>query len=966
LRGRYLPDLVIAADRATMEATLAAADEAEAASCAARVKGAGDREAWLHWSLRAFKREDSEAVDYLVIATDVSQQKQLEQKLANIKRPSFDAYAELQSIYKAAPVGFFSVDRDFRFQRVNPWMAEINGVSAAAHIGHTVREIVPAIADTIEPLWQRVMDTQEPLLGVEIKARGDGENAEQREWLASYFPVIGEDGASCGVCGLVSEITERRRAEAALQETEARLRAVLNIAPIVIWAIDAEGNFTLSDGSGLLSFGLKPGEIVGENLFEYYAAYPKVVEHARRALRGEHVADVAYVDDIAFETRYAPIHNDVGEVTGAIGVALDISERMRIEDALRSSEARFRTTLDQMLEGCTIIDFGYRYAYLNDAVLLHAGRSREELLGRPMAEIFPTIIGTELERAIKLCMEERVPQLLETPFQQHSGETRWFDLTIQPVPEGVFVLSLDVTDRKDAELALRESERQIREMLENIALVAVTLNLDGTLTFVNDFLLELTGYRREQVLGRDWFEIFVPREQQTARRAEYGETIRAASPKQHFVRPILTARGERRVISWSVSILRDASGRPAGVTAIGDDITDRQRLEEQLRHSQKMEAIGQLAGGVAHDFNNILTAILGYAELARETVRDGTLDSEQLESAIEEIERAGQRASGLTRQLLAFSRRQVVTPEVTSLNTIVHNLERMMARLIEERIRLHLRLDPHLHRCRVDAGQFEQVLLNLVVNARDAMPDGGDLRVVTRNVTADQAFADARPGLEVGEYVCLSVCDTGVGMEPEVQERVFEPFFTTKGLGRGTGLGLSTVYGIISQAGGVITVHSEVGQGTCFDIYLSVVTDEVAQPEDAPDPTDAPTGTERILLCEDEAEVRRLTERVLKAGGYQVTSAGSASAATALADEYGVPPDLLLTDVILPDRHGRQLADELQSRWPTMRVLFISGYPSNVIANHGVLEDGVELLEKPFGRHQLLTRIREILDRAPA
>ena len=392
--------------------------------------------------------------------------------------------------------------------------------------------------------------------------------------------------------------------------------------------------------------------------------------------------------------------------------------------------------------------------------------------------------------------------------------------------------------------------------------------------------------------------------------------------------------------------------------------THQRRLEEQLVQSQKMEGIGRLAGGVAHDFNNLLTAILGYAELM-----EPQLEDEGLRSELREIRLAGERAAALTRQLLAFSRRQVMQPRTLDLNTVVSDVEKMLARLIGEDVTLVTRLDPALGSVEADPGQLEQVLMNLSVNARDAMPEGGTLTFETANAVLDADFVAVHPGALPGAYVVLTVTDSGTGMTDEVRGHAFEPFFTTKEKGKGTGLGLATAYGIVKQSGGYITVDSEAGRGTTFRIYLPRVEGTAAVTERTTISSLLPVGTETILLVEDEAGVRRLSLTVLETQGYVVLEAPSGDVALQVARSETGPIHLVVTDVVMPGMNGRELWDRLKVLRPDSRVLFMSGYTDDAIARHGVLEPGIAFLQKPFTPFSLAQKVREVLDaedRTPA
>jgi nitrogen-specific signal transduction histidine kinase/CheY-like chemotaxis protein len=412
----------------------------------------------------------------------------------------------------------------------------------------------------------------------------------------------------------------------------------------------------------------------------------------------------------------------------------------------------------------------------------------------------------------------------------------------------------------------------------------------------------------------------------------------------------------------NASVVEDASGRPQYLLMYLRDITERKSLEDQLRLAQKMEAVGQLAGGIAHDFNNLLTAILGSTEL----LLADTAAEDPRRDDVQEIGRAAHRASALVRQLLAFSRKQVMQPRLVNLNAIVREMGGMLRRLVGERITLRLDLDPGLGDVTADPGQLEQVIANLGVNARDAMPDGGTLTIATANVTRVGLTGPSDEGIPAGPLVVLIVKDTGIGMDEHVLAHLFEPFFTTKELGRGTGLGLATVYGIVRQSGGQIQVSSRPGEGSTFTAYFPRVEEpERARHATPGAPPPVPGGTETVLVVEDEEAVRHLVCRVLRAKGYRVLDAPNAESALLLAGSTPAPIDLLVTDMVMPGMGGTTLAAELMAVRPAMRVLFITGYAPEAVDRRGQLPDAGGLLEKPFSADELARRVREILA-APA
>jgi signal transduction histidine kinase len=410
---------------------------------------------------------------------------------------------------------------------------------------------------------------------------------------------------------------------------------------------------------------------------------------------------------------------------------------------------------------------------------------------------------------------------------------------------------------------------------------------------------------------------------------------------------------------FSLALLRDSAGSTIGTLAILEDTSERKRLEAQLRQAQKMEAVGRLAGGIAHDFNNLLAVIMGHSDLIRSVLRKG----DALAHDVEQIRRASERAASLTRQLLAFSRRQFLQPQVIDVNTLVGNLATMLHRLIGEDVQLELRLDADAGRVSADPGQLEQVVMNLTVNARDAMPQGGRLTLETAPATLDQAFVAAHPGSITGAHVRLSIHDTGCGMGPDVMSHLFEPFFTTKEPGRGTGLGLSTVYGIVKQHRGYIGVTSEPGRGSSFEVYLPRVEARPTPGRSAPRERLRPGGRETVLFVEDEVALRDLMHRVLAKGGYTVLAAGDGVEALAVVEAHPGPIDLVVTDVIMPRMSGPDLAVRLRARDPGIRLLYVSGYTADQLRSQTDLGADATLLPKPFTSDGLLRKVREILDR---
>lgn len=507
----------------------------------------------------------------------------------------------------------------------------------------------------------------------------------------------------------------------------------------------------------------------------------------------------------------------------------------------------------------------------------------------------------------------------------------------------------------------RSAERlsQLASIIEFSSDAIIIFTLEGTIVSWNNGAEGVYGYGASEVLGKPR-SVLLPSKQANDLPIMV-EALKRGEQIQRY-ETVHMAKGERRIeVSMGMSPVKDASEEIIGIAAIVRDISERKLLEKQLRQSQKMEALGQLSGGVTHDFNNLLTVITGYCELLElELPPNGTSRRN-----CEQIKKAGERAASLTRQLLAFSRQQVLEPRVLNLNTVILDVEKMLSRVIGEDIELTTSLDAKLGFIKADRGQIEQVLMNLVVNARDAMPNGGQLSITTANTIVDDLFARYHPPQQPGEYVLLSVRDSGIGMNAETQAHIFEPFFTTKETGRGTGLGLSTVYGVIRQSEGYVWVQSEPGHGTIFEIYLPLVEEAVSQEKCNVSDHSPLGGTETILLVEDEEALRELTRDVLIRSGYKVLDSSSPEKAIETATRYSGPIHLLLTDVVMPGMNGPVLAQKLTSVRPDMRVVYMSGY-TGFRQGQGP-ESHTSLLPKPFNRETLLRKLHDVLklDRNP-
>jgi PAS domain S-box-containing protein len=750
----------------------------------------------------------------------------------------------------------------------------------------------------------------------------------------------------------------------ALRQSEARYRTLVENIPQMIFIKDRNCRFISVNKNFARDLGVAPEECAGK---EDYDFFPKELADKYRAddmrimetgtateFEEKHVHEGR---EFWVHTVKTPVRDQNGGIIGLFGIFWDITEPKRAEEALRESESKLRAIFECSRDAIGISMKG-AHVFVNPAYLKMFGfESNEQITG---TSILDKIAPSHRERALRH-MEQRAagenfPTFYESRGRKTNGEE--FDMEVRvstyQLHGEIYTIATirDITERKQAE----ELNARLAMAVEQASETIVITDTQGTILYANPAFEKTSGYARTEAVGQNARLLKSGRQDVEFYRRMWDILGRGGIWQGHFVNR--HKNGALYEEEATISPVRDAAGKTINYVAVKRDVTREVQLEAQFRQSQKMEAVGQLAGGVAHDFNNILMAMLMQAELA-ESVENLP---EVARDCIREIRAYTERAANLTRQLLLFSRRQVMQPRDIDLNEVVTNMGKMLQRIIGEDIRLQLRLHPAPLLTRADAGMLEQALMNLAVNARDAMRKGGRLLIETAEKTVDESIAQVDLDAAPGRYVCLIVSDTGCGIPPELLPRIFEPFFTTKEPGKGTGLGLATVFGIVKQHKGWLKVDSKPGQGVKFHIFLPAGNAAADLPETVT-PSKPRGGTETILLVEDEWAVRTLTRAILKRHGYKVLDAPTGIEALKLWQEHGGAAALLLTDLVMPaSMSGQELARQLRAEHAQLKVIYISGYSTGIAGQELQLRKGERFIQKPFGPDQLLGTIRQCLD----
>lgn len=876
--------------------------------------------------------------------TDVEDLKQAETELRRTSEL-------LRAVAEGTTDAIFVKDVEGRYLFFNAAAAKFAGKPVTEILGKDDRILFdPESAQQVMDRDRRIMaigvvETEEETLSVAGKTH---------TFLATKGPYRDEGGNVIGLVGISTDITQRKQTEQAIRESEERHRLLFDSIPAYISYVDAGERYRWVNQRYESWYGRPRADIIGRSVLDLQgdAAYQRMHPHIRKALKGagvryEHHLQSADGTPRIFDTQYIPHVSDKGEVLGFYVLVFDVTEERLVQATVREKEERYRALFESCGDAVFVLSFTGRICSANPAATRMTGYSSAELLTMSIGEL-----DSEPDAAM---VPERLRRL-------RAGETLSFEVTQRRKDGTTFPVEVVATPTRigetdfilafDRDVSVRKETEGERDRLWNHSPDPLCIaGYDGRLKQVNPAWTRILGWTSEELVGQLLSELVHPEDREAAFVAEQkllsGETLVGFEDRYRC------KNGEYRWFSWNAIPL---PGQKT-IYAFVRDITRERLLADQFRQSQKMEAVGRLAGGIAHDFNNLLTVINGYSQL----LLDGAPQDSALFEPLQMMHTAGQRAATLTSQLLAFSRKAIVKPKVLDLNSVVESVVGLLRRMIGEDIRLVHELQPGLYPILIDPGQLEQVIMNLAVNARDAMPQGGLLKICTSfgDLPANvQEEATAFPG---SRYVQLSVTDTGHGISDEIKSQIFEPFFTTKGLGEGTGLGLATVYGAIQQAGGCVTVESQPNQGATFRIWLPVHQLPIPKSEEKAVLKSA-SGKETVLVVEDEQAVRGLVCVVLKNQGYHVLEAASAKAAMAVAASYQKPIHLLLTDLVMDEIGGRALAESLQSARPGISVLFMSGYTEDFTVRRGIESSRDAFLQKPFTPEILAGKVRAVLD----
>jgi len=926
--------------------------------------------------------ETGEIIGVSSIARDVTEHKRVEEELLLAK---FCIDKASVSICRAGP--------DAKILDANDYMCKSLGYTREELTSMSIFDIDPTFTRETWLEHRKKLQVTGTRTFESLHRRKDG-TAFPVEVAANYLTF---GGKGVGI-SFARDITEYKRAEKELQQSNTLLRAIIEAAPTAIVGLDLDGNVqTVWNPAAEKMLGLSAREAMGHPLPSVPVEKQEESRRLRERIRNGETLDGEEVrrqksdgTPIDYSIYASPLRDAEGRITGNISVIVDITERKRMEDelrlardelekrvaertkqleataeALRTSEERYALAVQGSNDGIWDLNLTTGEIYFSPRWKSMLGYEDDEIpnnLEEWKKRLHPDDRYRVME-ARNACLEGHKPTYeIEYRLQHKDGSYRWINArgTCHRDSGGNptrFVGShSDITERKIIEEVLRESEKKYRTLFEESKDAIIVLDKARRVIDINDAFIELFGYTREEIFALDLEKLYCKREDRNV----LWQKLEGFGFASDFEMELKRKDDERIIVHVSASAIKDDAGQISGYQGIFHDMTDRKKLEQQLLQAQKLESIGLLAGGVAHEFNNLLTGISGYGQIIEEIIPP---DDELLQESVGQILRATDRAAELARSLLAFGRKQLIHPKPVHVHTIVHDTVGLIKRIIGEDIELRTSFSDKNLLVKVGEGQIEQILMNLATNARDAMPSGGHIHIATQEVVvkdgSESNYGLARPGV----YVLISVSDTGTGIDKKSLERVFEPFYTTKEIGKGTGLGLSVIYGIVKQNNGSVHVESEPGEGTTVSIYLPTTNEVPIGIEKRHKAKPVFRGTETILVAEDDEMVQRFISKVLKWAGYSVITAKDGEDAVMKFKKEMDVISLVLTDVVMPKKNGKEILGEIKKLRPEIRVIFISGYSAEFIDKNVINKDSTTFITKPFLKTDLLQKVREVLDR---
>jgi len=878
---------------------------------------------------------------------------------------------ESKTIIRTAMDGFWLTDIQGNFLEVNDAYCNLTGYSKDELLTMNIRDL-------------EALETQEEIARRILKIKKIGRDRFETRHKCKDGRIIDveisvncleTDGGRLFV--FIREITERKQAEEYLRKGEETARALLNATSNIAFLMDIEGTILALNEACAQRLGREINELIGTciyDLFPHHIVQRRKADVEQVVRSGEPVRFIDKPSNRYLDNTFYPIFNAQGKVERIAAFLNDITDRLEVEETLRESEERFRFIVETTNDAIISADSGGKIIFWNKAAEHIYGYTAEEAVGK----LFSFIVPEELRKSHQSTLHQVATtgksdlagKSIESVGVRKNGSVLpvEFSVSVWETEKGTFFTAVirDITERKQAEDALRESEERFRSIMENANDAIFFVDSEGYIRFWNRKAEELYGYTADEIVGKPhsvlvpkrlqeihnkWMEKFLSLDE-SAISGKIVEGIGERKDGSEFYVETSTALLKQRGETFLVAILRDITERKQAEE-------EKAKLEAQLRESHKMEAVGLLASGIAHDFNNILTAIIGYASLLQMKMKE----DDPLRPYLEQILTSSQRATNLTQSLLAFGRKQIINPRPVKVNDIITKTEKLLVRLIGEDIDLKVTLTDEDTTVIADSGQIEQALMNFATNSRDAMPQGGHFMIETQRAVIDNDYVKTHGYGKPGEYMLISVSDSGTGMDEKTREKIFEPFFTTKEVGKGTGLGLSMVYGIVKQHNGYINCYSEPGKGTTFRIYLPAHR-EAAEVQDTMESAPATIGgTETILVAEDDADVRKTTRSILENFGYTVLEAEDGEDAIRVFQGNRDTVKLLLLDVIMPKKNGKETYEEIRNLRPGMKALFISGYTANIIHKRGILDQSLDFIMKPVSPTDLLKKVREVLNK---